>query len=130
MQLRKRKGKAEINIVPLVDVLIVLIFFFLMSMQFRNVNVLNITPPKIDTAGSSETMKSVMIGVSEEGDYYINGQLALEGDVIELFEEAAQLEVKPTILIFADEDSPLKRVTFLMDTARRNNLEKIRLQAR
>jgi len=38
---KRRRRKAEINIVPLVDVLVVLIFFFLVSMQFRNLNLLN-----------------------------------------------------------------------------------------
>lgn len=42
---RKRRRRAEINIVPLVDVLTSLIFFFLLTMQFKEIYAVDITPP-------------------------------------------------------------------------------------
>ncbi len=56
---KRRRRKAEINIVPLVDVLVVLIFFFLVSMQFRNLTLLNLTLPKIETAGKEQPTQSL-----------------------------------------------------------------------
>lgn len=130
MEFRKRKKRTEINIVPLVDVLIVLIFFFLMSMQFRNVNVLAITPPKIDSAGKEEATAPLEIAVNERGDYFLNAELASQVQVTTFFADIADLDKRPSIVILADEDSPLKAVTFLLDMARRNNVDKISLRAR
>ncbi|WP_309380043.1 hypothetical protein [Cerasicoccus frondis] len=44
--------------------------------------------------------------------------------------EAARQENKPNILVQADEDVPLKHVTFVMDESRKVELGKVRLQAR
>lgn len=130
MELRKRKRRVEINIVPLVDVLIVLIFFFLMSMQFRNVNVLAITPPRIDSAGKDKASAPLEIAVNKGGDYFLNAQLASQDQVTQFFADIRDMDTRPTIVILADEESPLKAVTFLLDTARRNQVDKISLRAR
>ncbi|WP_309399478.1 ExbD/TolR family protein [Cerasicoccus maritimus] len=128
-RLRPRR-KAEINIVPLIDVLIVLIFFFLMTMQFRNLNVLNITPPKMETAGKAGEVDQLVVGITPEGEYFLNNEKITEDEIKVAFAEAAQQEQKPNILVQADEDVPLKYVTFVMDESNKVELGKVRLQAR
>lgn len=127
---RRTRRRTEINIVPLIDVLIVLIFFFLMTMQFRNLNVLNITPPKMETAGKSGEVDQIVIGITTEGQYFLNNEVADEDEIIAAFSEAARQEEKPNILVQADQDVPLKHVTFVMDESRKVDLGKVRLQAR
>lgn len=130
MNLKKHRRKAEINIVPLIDVLIVLIFFFIMTMQFRNMNVLNITPPTMETAGKSTNTEQITVGISPEGEFYINNQIMAEEAIPAFFEEAAKQDPKPSILLMADEDVPLKHVTFIMDQSRKAKMDKVRLQTR
>lgn len=130
MNRRRPRRKAEINIVPLIDVLIVLIFFFLVTMQFRNLNVLNITPPKMETAGKGGEFDEIVIGISKDGQYTLNEKIVTEDDIIIAFQEAALQDSKPNILLAADEDSPLKLATFVMDQARKVDLGTVRLQSR
>lgn len=130
MNIRRKRRKAEINIVPLIDVLTVLIFFFLMTMQFRHMDVLNITPPKMETAGKSEEMDQFVVSIRENGDLFINNRAVTEEEMVEHFEGLAGQDPKPSVLIFADESTPLRHVTMVMDLARKNKLERIRLQAR
>jgi biopolymer transport protein ExbD len=127
---KRRRRKAEINIVPLVDVLVVLIFFFLVSMQFRNLTLLNLTLPKIESAGKEEPTDSLQIGVDVDGQYYLNGQLISEEDLIEDVRTVAELSPETPVIIMADENSLLRKVTFIMDTCRKAGLEKVRLQSR
>jgi len=126
----RKKRKVQINIVPLVDVLIVLIFFFMMTMQFRNVTTLNLTLPKIETAGENEFNKNIVIEITVKGVIFVNGE---EVDMDEL--EDALKVLKPlgnelTVLIRADEESLLRYLTKIMDICRNAGLEKIRLQSR
>lgn len=130
MKLQKRRKKTEINIVPLIDVLIVLIFFFLMTMQFSNIDVLNITPPKMETAGKENEVMQLIIGVDNEGQYFLNNEPVTEDQLVEAFTDAAAQETLPNLLLMADEDTPLKYVTFVMDQTRKAKLPKVRLQAR
>ena len=82
---KRRRRKAEINIVPLVDVLVVLIFFFLVSMQFRNLTLLNLTLPKIETAGKEKPAESLQIGVfaqeDDESPALVSVMLLTEGEL-------------------------------------------------
>ncbi len=127
---KRRRRKAEINIVPLVDVLVVLIFFFLVSMQFRNLTLLNLTLPKIETAGKEQPTDSLQIGVDQEGNYYLNGAPISEEELLEQVNKTAGLNSDTPVLIMADENSLLRKVTYIMDTCRKAGLEKVRLQSR
>ena len=128
--IKKRRRKAEINIIPLVDVLIVLIFFFLVSMQFRNISILNIIPPKIETAGTNKQMERLEVGISPKGEFYYNGTLMTRSELTSAINIAADIDLELPVLILADEDAYLKHVTFIMDTCRQAGLEKVRLQSR
>ncbi len=127
---KRRRRKAEINIVPLVDVLVVLIFFFLVSMQFRNLTLLNLTLPQIETAGQEKSSDSLQLGVDVEGQFYLNGQPIGEDPLRQEVKKVARLRPDTPVLIMADENSLLGKVTFLMDTCRKAGLEKVRLQSR
>lgn len=128
--INRRRRQPTINIVPLVDVLTVLLFFFLVTMQFKQVSTLNITVPKIETAGKNEIKEQIVVALSPEGEVYLNDRLL----TMEPFKAAIKLAGQTTpdrpILLIADEDVPLKYVTEVMDVCRANKLNKIRLQSR
>lgn len=126
----RRRKRPEINIVPLIDVLTMLIFFFLVSMQFREVATLNLTLPKVETAGKNEFSGAVVIGVDEEGRIFFNGKEASEEELEGLMRSVREVDRDMTVLIKADENTPLKTVTFVMDTSRKHGLNKISLQSR
>jgi len=127
--LRRRKTPT-INIVPLVDVLTVLLFFFLVTMQFKQVSSLNITVPKIETAGENEIAEQIVIALSPEGELYLNDQPLEKPQFENAVKLAGELTPDIPILLIADEDVPLKHVTEVMDICRSNQLNKIRLQSR
>jgi biopolymer transport protein ExbD len=119
-----------INIVPLVDVLTVLLFFFLVTMQFKQVSSLNITVPKIETAGENEIAEQIVIALSPEGELYLNDQPLAKQQFENAVKLAGELTPDIPVLLIADENVPLKYVTEVMDICRSNQLNKIRLQSR
>ncbi len=126
----RRRRRPAINIVPLVDVLTVLLFFFLVTMQFKQVSSLNITVPKIETAGENELKEQVVIAVSPEGDYFLNDQPIAKTQLNQAIQLVGELTPDQPVLLIADEEVPLKKVTEIMDICRTNQLNKIRLQSR
>ncbi len=127
---RHQRKKAEINIIPLVDVLVVLIFFFLVSMQFRNMTLLQLTLPEIRTAGQEQLGDQLEVGVSPEGDFYFNGQAVSREELTRRLGQAAAENDDRAVVILADEESSLGSVTFVMDSCRQVGLNRIRLQSR
>ncbi len=128
--IRPHRRKPEINIVPLVDVLIVLIFFFLVSMQFRNLTTLNLVLPKIETAGKNTKIEQIEIAVDAEGLFYFNGNQVSKEALKAAVEIQSKIDSEVPVLVVADEDTFLKSVTFIMDVCREAGLDKIRLQSR
>lgn len=131
-RVRTSRGRKSprIDIVPLVDVLMVLIVFFLVTMQFRNLRAINVRLPKIETAGSNLLQNEIVLSVDREGNYYLNDSELSEQKLEVVLRTASQLPQKPKVLIVADEDVPLKKVTRLVDICRSNELQDFRLQSR
>ncbi|WP_269526149.1 ExbD/TolR family protein [Coraliomargarita parva] len=126
----RRRRPPAINIVPLVDVLTVLLFFFLVTMQFKQVSVLNITVPKIETAGKNEIKEQILIAVSAEGEFFYNDRPVDKEQLEGLVQLAGDTTPDMPVLLIADEDAPLKHVTLVMDLCRSHRLNKLRLQSR
>lgn len=118
------------NLLPLIDVLVVLIFFAFVTMQFRSAATLNITLPRVETAGKNEFKGTVTIGIDKEGTLSFNGEVATEAELERLLVEVRNINRDTPVLIRADEDTPLKTVTFVMDACRKAGLNKFSLQSR
>ena len=127
---RRRRRMPSINIVPLVDVLTVLLFFFLVTMQFKQVSTLNITVPKIETAGENDIQERIIIAISPEGQIYLNDRPIEKFQLEAAIKLAGELTPELPILLVADEDVSLKFVTEVMDVCRSNRMNTIRLQSR
>jgi len=131
MSLRSsRKRSPRVDVIPLIDVLMVLILFFLTSMQFQDIRALNVKLPKIDSAGSNKISNQLVVSISKEGEYSLNGNEDNLKEIGKVFRSTAQLPRKPAVLVVADEDVPLKHVTEVVDLCRESGLDDFRLQSR
>ena len=127
---RKKRKRPEMNLVPLIDVLVMLIFFAFVTMQFRTIATMNLTLPKVETAGKSELKESLTISLSKEGTVDVNGRPATMETLQEVVREIGRVSKEITVVIRSDENTPLRFVTQAMDTCRKQGLNKIRLQSR
>ena len=127
---QKNRRKPKIDVVPLIDVLMVLIIFFLVTMQFQELRALNVKLPKIESAGSNLVRNELIISIKAKGETFVNGNSTDRDDLEKLLESSASLKKKPMVLVVADENVPLKFVTEVVDLCRLNQLEDFRLQAR
>ena len=126
----KKRRRPEMNLVPLIDVLVMLIFFAFVTMQFRSITTMNLTLPKVETAGKSELKESLTISITKEGGVDVNGRQASMEILEQLVREIGQVSKDVTVVIRSDENTPLRFVTQAMDTCRKQGLNKIRLQSR
>ncbi len=126
----RRRKPPQINIVPLIDVLTILIFFFLLTMQFRHLAALNITPPKIQTASTVENTALLVISVSQEGTLFFEGRACSLDELSLLLEERTQREPGLEILLVVDEAAAVKSLTQVIDRCKLSGAQKIKLQSR
>src|SRR5206468_11643461 len=86
----RRRRRAELDLVPLIDVLVMLIFFAFVTMQFKSAATLNITLPKVETAGKNEFKGSVTIGIDKEGVVSFNGVNVTDEQLLGLLEKVKE----------------------------------------
>lgn len=126
----KKRRRPEMNLVPLIDVLVMLVFFAFVTMQFRTIATMNLTLPKVETAGKSELKESITISITKDGAVDFNGQSASMDELAQLVHQIGSVTKDITVVIRSDENTPLRFVTQAMDTCRKQGLNKIRLQSR
>ena len=128
--LRRKRKKPGINILPLLDVLTVILFFFLITMQFRQVRTLNLVLPEIQTAGSNQLVDKIIVSVDAAGQLLYNNTEGSEAQLAATLKTAGEMVNARQVLLLADEETPLRKITWIMDQCRANGLEKIRIQSR
>ena len=127
---QRRRKRPELNLVPLIDVLVMLIFFAFVTMQFKSATMLNITLPKIATAGKNEFKGSVTIEIDEKGELSFNGKIVSEAELMVALKQVHDINADFPVLIKADEKSQVKKLAFVMDACRQTGLNKFSLQSR
>lgn len=127
---QRRRKRPELNLVPLIDVLVMIVFFAFVTMQFRTAATLNLTLPKVETAGKNEFKGTVTIGIDKAGVLSFNGKTATEVELGALLQQVQRIDKDIPVLIRADENTPLKTLAFVMDSCRKTGLNKFSLQSR
>ena len=127
---QKRRKRPEMNLVPLIDVLVMLIFFAFVTMQFKSAATLNITLPKMETAGKNEFKGKVTIAIDKDGVVSFNEKIVTDEQLLALLREVHNVDKDIPVLIRADETTQLKKLAFVMDACRKTGLNKFSLQSR
>lgn len=127
----KKKKSPEINleITPLVDVIFLLLIFFVLSTQFIDLKSMSIDLPSIDKKTMSNLPENrVKIEISKEGDVSINNIILDTFSLKSLNKELRSIspEIK-TAIISADSDTKYQYLVTIMESLNRNGFKNIQI---
>ena len=122
------REEPEINLVPFIDVLIVIVIFLAVTTTYSRYSEMQINLPTADASKTAERPLQVNIGVSSNGQYMINRAVVAfttpEAFATEL-KRAAGSNVDPVIVINADANATHQSVINVMEAARVAGFSKI-----
>lgn len=129
MKFRRRGSEEpEINLIPFIDVLLVILIFLMLSTTYSRFTELQITLPTADAEKMKERPGEVIVAVSAEGRYAINRQ-AVEGRSVDVLaaalRAAADGRADAVVIVSADAATPHQAVINVMDAARRAGLPRL-----
>lgn len=82
MNLRpRRQDEPEITLTPLIDVVFLMLIFFMVSTTFLREADMNVTLPESGLAPTDRSMEPIELVISAEGDYYVNGRALVNSQV-------------------------------------------------
>ena len=119
MQLYERKfGQQGIPIVPMLDILTILLIFFIVHTEFkRQVSVLNLDVPQTHhLAGTQGDKNSILLEVGEDGSIAFNGKIVPAEQLSTAVRELMQHNPKARIQVSAAGGSSMARFVEVLDT--------------
>ncbi len=127
---RRRPEEPEINLIPFIDVLLVVLIFLMLSTTYSRYSELQITLPTARAQTSAQTPREVQISVAADGRYSVNQQPVAGQSVAVL--AAALREAAGTsrpedvaLIVSADAMATHQSVVNVMDAARRAGLPQL-----
>ena len=129
MNFRPRtKDEPEINLIPFIDVLLVIGIFLMLTTTYSKFTELQLTLPVADSEQQRDRPKEVIVSVSSDGRYAVN-KTGVDGKTVEAMVQALRAEASAgrdsVVIISADAMSPHQSVVTVMEAARRVGLTQI-----
>ncbi len=130
MKFKKKKSPdISLEITPLVDVIFLLLIFFVLSTQFIDLKTMSIDLPSLDKKTMSNLPENrVKIEISKEGEVLINNTTISEFSLKSLNEELSLIpsNVK-TAIISADSDTRYQYIVTIMESLNSNGFKNIQI---
>lgn len=121
MKFRRQRTEDEgINLTPLIDVVFLLLIFFMVSTTFSKRTQLSVDLPEAVGDQSSERPKQIEIMISADGSYAVNDQVLVNSKVETLKTAITKLsegDNKVPLVVTADAKTPHQAVVQAMDAA-------------
>ena len=124
----RREDYPEINLIPFIDILLVIVIFLAVTTTYARFAELKINLPTSSAAQTPNPPKQIEVAVSEDGRYEIDstvvGDASIDGLAVAL-KKAAGSENEPVVVINADARATHQSVVNVMEAARREGLTRI-----
>ena len=123
MNLRGMRSRddPEINFIPLIDVLLVILIFLMVTTTYQRISELQITLPEADAEAAKQRPREVNVGVDAQGRYAIDKSVftfTTANALADMLRKAAGDAKDPVVIINADAQATHQSVVRVMEAAR------------
>ena len=111
----------EINFIPLIDVLLVILIFLMVTTTYQRVAELQITLPEAEADAAKQRPKEINVGIDTQGRYVIDRALftfTTPSALADTLRRAAGDAKEPVVIINADANATHQAVVHVMEAAR------------
>ena len=115
---------SEINMIPLIDVSLVLLIIFMVVTPFLISSQIKVNLPRATTSMNADTTP-VKIQISAQKNFYIEREMVGKKDLGATMRLKLSGKETPTVLIEADSGVPFELVVYAMDQAKANGAQKL-----
>ena len=111
----------EINFIPLIDVLLVILIFLMVTTTYQRISELQITLPEADADAAKQRPREINIGVDAQGHYVVDRAVftfTTAAALADTLKRAAGDAKDPVVIINADAQATHRSVVRVMEAAR------------
>jgi biopolymer transport protein ExbD len=115
---------SEINMIPLIDVMLVLLIVFMITVPVMK-HAVDVALPQASSQVSQDKPDTIKLSVSAEGQFHWNEKAVSDDELQALLTEAATAEPQPELHIRGDKDVRYERVAQAMAAAQRAGIKQL-----
>ncbi len=127
-----RPDEPEINLIPFIDVLLVILIFLMLSTTYSKFTELQVKLPTADTDAQRDYPKELIVAVGSDGRFAVN-KTGVDGKGVDILATALSQAAKSggkagkdtVVIISADASAAHQHVITVMEAARRAGLQQI-----
>ena len=119
--------KSEINVTPLVDVMLVLLIIMMLITPMLNQGVAVRLPEATNSVDKPTTQDNTVVAISKDGSVYLNAKPVAEAELPTKINEALENKKEKSVFIKADEEAAYSAIMSAMDQLRQAGVEDIAL---
>ena len=130
-----QREEPEINLIPFIDVLLVVLIFLMLSTTYSKFTELKVNLPTAEADRQRDQPKEVVVAVSSDGRYMVN-KAPVDGRSVEALAaalaqatQAPQAGKESVVIISADANATHQAVISVMEAARRQGLTQLTFAA-
>ena len=126
----RKKGRGLIiNVTSLIDVMFLLLIFFMVSSTFKNQPAINLVLPRSATASETVDTPAILF-LTTEGEVYLNDTLVDKETLATRLKEMHDETSEDRMVLRADQNASHGRVVALIDTIKQSGFTRVSLSAR
>ena len=131
---RSAATEPEINLIPFIDVLLVVLIFLMLSTTYSKFTELQLKLPTADTQAAKDRPNEIIVTVNNSGTYSVNKVVVQQRGVLALAEALTEANKaigtpvagkEPVVIISADAQATHQSVISVMEAARQTGLNQI-----
>ena len=115
---------AEINVIPLVDIMLVLLVIFIITAPLLT-HAVKIDLPKAESSANILKVDNVQLAIDAAGTVFWNGEVVDNAGLTAHMQAASEMPTHPEVHIHADRDARYAKIAEVMSEAARLGLTKI-----
>lgn len=129
---RSTSPEPEINLIPFIDVLLVVLIFLMLSTTYSKFTEMQLNLPVAGATPQKDRPSEILVSVSSDGRYSVN-RTPLTGRDVQSLSQALTLATQgldsPIVVVSADAQANHQSVMLVMEAARRNGLSQLTFAA-
>jgi len=125
----KKSRSLIINVTSLIDVMFLLLIFFMVSSTFKNQPAINLVLPRSATAEETVVTPTVLY-LTSDGRVFLNDRLMSEADLGGMLRQLQGATGEDRVVIRADENAPHGAVVELIDLVKQSGYTRVSISAR
>jgi len=122
---RQKRGDLIVDLTPMIDVVFLMLIFFMVSTSFTANNSIKLDLPQSKAQAANKEIEQVTISVRADGQLFVQDEQVADGDLRKRILNISKGDPNMRVVLRADAEARHKRIVYVLDVVRELGMGKV-----